>query len=187
MRLDFVRLRIRAAFRVSMVALVVVLIGTTSLWALPANGSQAPSLNALSLLQAPPGARASWASLKGKVVVLEFWATWCSPCIAGLPHFNQLVASLDPAKFQFISIDDEDTKAVQTFLTKKKMSGWVGIDATGSVYKSYGIKSRPTGVIIDQLRVDMIRAAEDIQTRPTGDAINLRAYAAAAALAAIII
>jgi len=149
MRLDFVRLRIRAAFRVGLVTLVVVLIGTTSLWALPAKGTQAPSLNSLSLLQAPPGAKASWASLKGKVVVLEFWATWCSPCIAGLPHFNQLVASLDPAKFQFISIDDEDTKAIQSLLTKKKMAGWVGIDASGSVYKAYGIKSRPTGVIID--------------------------------------
>jgi thiol-disulfide isomerase/thioredoxin len=150
MQQDFVRLRTRAACRVSLLALVLVLLGTTTLSALPAKGTQAPQLNSLSLLQAPAGANASWASLKGKVVVLEFWATWCSPCIAGLPHFNQLVASLDPARFQFLSIDDEDTKAVQTFLTKKKMSGWVGVDTTGSVYKAYGIKSRPTGVIIDQ-------------------------------------
>ena len=61
-------------------------------------------------MQAPAGSKADWASLKGKVVVLEFWATWCSPCVASLPHLNQLVESLDPAKFQFISIDDEDQR-----------------------------------------------------------------------------
>ena len=69
-------------------------------------------------------------------MVLEFWATWCSPCVASLPHLNQLVESLDPTKFQFISIDDEDLKAVQSFLTKKKMSGWVGVDASGGRFWS---------------------------------------------------
>jgi thiol-disulfide isomerase/thioredoxin len=106
-------------------------------------------LDTLKLLQAPLGARADWASLKGKIVVLEFWATWCSPCVASLPHLNQLVESVDPANFQFISVDDEDLKAVQTFLTKKKMSGWVGVDASGGVFGLYGVESRPTTVIVD--------------------------------------
>jgi thiol-disulfide isomerase/thioredoxin len=119
------------------------LLGTAPLWAHPQKGAPAPPLDTLKLLQAPLGARADWASLKGKVVVLEFWATWCSPCVASLPHLNQLVESLDPAKFQFISIDDEDLKAVQTFLTKRKMSGWVGVDASGGVFGLYGVESRP--------------------------------------------
>ena len=140
---------IRVALRGSLVALVAVLLGTTSLWAHPEKGTPAPPLDPLKLLQAPLGARADWASLKGKVVVLEFWATWCSPCVASLPHLNQLVESLDPAKFQFISIDDEEQKAVETFLTKKKTSGWVGADTSGSVFAWYGVKSRPTTVIVD--------------------------------------
>jgi len=149
MQRTFERKHIRGAFRGSLIALFAVLLGTASLWAHPQKGTAAPALDSLHLLQAPSGARADWASLKGKVVVLEFWATWCSPCVASLPQFNQLVESLDPAKFQFISIDDEDLKAVQTFLTRKKMSGWVGVDASGGVFAQYGIESRPTTIIVD--------------------------------------
>jgi thiol-disulfide isomerase/thioredoxin len=142
-------MHIRVVLRGSLITLVAVLLGTPSLWAHPEKGTPAPSLDTLKLLQAPLGARADWTSLKGKVVVLEFWATWCSPCVASLPHLNQLVESLDPTKFQFISIDDEDLKAVQAFLTKKKMSGWVGVDASGSVFGLYGVESRPTTIIVD--------------------------------------
>ena len=127
-------MHVRVALRDGLITLVAVLFGTASLWAYPKKGTPAPSIDPLKLLQAPVGARADWASLKGKVVVLEFWATWCSPCVASLPHLNQLVASLDPAKFQFISIDDEDPNAVQRFLTRKKMSGWVGLDASDGVF-----------------------------------------------------
>ena len=141
------RIHIRAALRTGL--LVALTLATPSLWAHPEKGTPAPPLETLTLLQAPSGARADWASLKGKVVVLEFWATWCSPCVAGLPRFNQLVESLDPAKFQFISIDDEDPKAVQNFLNKKKMSGWVGVDPSGVVFHLYGVESRPTTIIVD--------------------------------------
>lgn len=139
----------RVTLRVCLIAFVGALLGVTALWAHPTKGTAAPALDSLKLLQTPSGARADWASLKGKVVVLEFWATWCSPCVASLPHLNQLVESLDPKKFQFISIDDEEQKAVETFLTRKKMSGWVGIDTSGRVFARYGIKSRPTTIIVD--------------------------------------
>jgi thiol-disulfide isomerase/thioredoxin len=167
---------IHSALRRFLIALVVGALGPSSLWAHPAKGTPAPSLDSLELLQAPSGASASWASLKGKVVVLEFWATWCSPCVAGLPHFNQLVESLDPKRFQFISIDDEESKAVQTFLTRKKMSGWVGVDAAGKVFAKYGVISRPTTIVIDgngkvvavteidSVNADDLRAVADSKT-----------------------
>jgi thiol-disulfide isomerase/thioredoxin len=142
-------MNIHSALRFLAVSFVAALLGSASLWAHPEKGTPAPPLDSLKLLQAPSDARADWSSLKGKVVVLEFWATWCSPCVASLPHINQLVESLDPSKFQFISIDDEDLKDVQTFLTKKKMTGWVGVDTSGAVFAWYGIKSRPTSIIID--------------------------------------
>jgi thiol-disulfide isomerase/thioredoxin len=139
----------RVALRGVLVAGFAALLGAASLGAYPAKGTTAPALDSLELLQAPGRTKADWASLRGKVVVLEFWATWCSPCVASLPHLNQLVESLDPAKFQFLSVDDEDRKAVETFLAKKKMAGWVGVDASGSVFAAYGIRSRPTSVIVD--------------------------------------
>jgi uncharacterized protein (TIGR03435 family) len=115
---------------------------------LPEPGTPAPPLQFTQLLQAPPGARTDWPALRGKVVVLEFWATWCGPCLASMPHLNQLAAELDAAKFQFISVDDEDPKVVQTYLTKRKMAGWAGIDTTGSVYARYGVKDRPVTIIV---------------------------------------
>jgi thiol-disulfide isomerase/thioredoxin len=149
MHSNFAFARVQAIPRNGLAVLFAVLLGSSLLWAHPEKGTPAPPLDSLTLLQAPAGAKADWAGLKGKVVVLEFWATWCSPCVASLPHLNQLVESLDPARFQFISIDDEDLKAVQTFLTKKKMAGWVGVDSTGGIMAWYGIKSRPTSIIID--------------------------------------
>lgn len=173
MRRLFERNLVRATLRSSLVTLVTVLLGTASLWANPEKGTSAPPLNSLKLLHAPLTAKADWASLKGKVVVLEFWATWCSPCVASLPHLNELVESLDPAKFQFISIDDEDLKAIQTFLTRKKMSGWVGVDASGGVFDLYGVKSRPTTFIVDGN--GKIVAVTDIDSVSAAD---LRAVAA---------
>jgi uncharacterized protein (TIGR03435 family) len=149
MQRTFRWIHVRAAFRRSVVLLVASLLGTASLWAYPEKGTPAPPLALTQLLQAPSGARADWASLKGKVVVLEFWATWCAPCVASIPHLNELVASLDPAKFQFISIDDEDPKVIQAFLASKKMAGWVGIDTSGGVLAWYGVKSWPTTIVID--------------------------------------
>jgi thiol-disulfide isomerase/thioredoxin len=143
------RASFRSALRTSMVSLVAAASGPLLLSALPGKGTSAPPLDSVQLVQAPPATHANWATLKGKVVVLEFWATWCAPCVESIPHLNQLVASLDPAKFQFISMDDEDPKLVQTFLAKKHMAGWVGIDTTGSVFARYGVKSRPTTIVVD--------------------------------------
>jgi thiol-disulfide isomerase/thioredoxin len=180
MRLTFGRLQIRPALRAGMVSVIVFSLGTLSLWAHPETGTPAPPLDSLQLLQAPSGARADWTSLKGKVVVLEFWATWCSPCIASLPHLNQLVESLDPTKFQFISIDDEDLKTIQTFLTRKKTSGWVGVDTSGGVFAWYGVKSRPTTVIVDgsgkivaATEIDSVSVA-DLQAVADGKSVTFK-------------
>jgi len=142
-------MHIRSTLRSASISFLTALLGTVSLWAHPEKGTPAPPLIFTQLLQAPSGARTDWPSLKGKVVVLEFWATWCSPCIASLPHINDLVASLDPAKFQFISIDNEDPKAIHNFLATKKMAGWVGIDTSGGVLAWYGVNSWPTTIIVD--------------------------------------
>jgi uncharacterized protein (TIGR03435 family) len=176
----FVAVCVRSILRNCLIALLAAGLGTASLWAHPKKGALAPPLDSLRLLQAPPGAKADRASLKGKVVVLEFWATWCSPCVASLPHLNQLVASLDPAKFQFISIDDEDRKTVQNFLTKKKTSGWIGIDPDGKVFIAYGVTSRPTTVIIDGhgkvvavTEIDSLSAA-DLQAVAAGKGVAFK-------------
>ena len=117
--------------------------------ALPKTGTAAPKLKFAELLQAPPGTRADLASLKGKTVVLEFWATWCAPCVQSIPHLNDLAAAVDPKKVAFISVDDEDVMTVGLFISRRKMAGWVALDPGHETFKTYGITQRPATIVID--------------------------------------
>jgi uncharacterized protein (TIGR03435 family) len=131
--------------------------------ALPMPGAAAPPLRLSKLLQAPPGTRVDWPSLKGRTVILEFWATWCGPCVASIPHLNQLAASLDPHKFAFISVDDEDTAIVEAFLQRKKIASWVGLDANESTFKAFGVSSRPATIIVDKFgRIASVTTADKL-------------------------
>ena len=115
----------------------------------PKLGNPAPPLTYTQLLQAPEGTKADWPSLRGKVVVLEFWATWCGPCIAEIPVLNHLADSLDSRKVQFIAVDDEDPDKVQAFLKKNPISGWVMLDTTEAVFKQFDVGPRPTTIVVD--------------------------------------
>jgi uncharacterized protein (TIGR03435 family) len=111
-------------------------------------GHPAPPLNLEKLLQAPADAVASWESLKGKVVVLEFWATWCGPCIEAVPHLNELADEFKDKGVQFIAITDEKESVVQPFLKRKAMRAWVGLDTDRSMFKDYGVSGIPHTVVV---------------------------------------
>jgi|ERR1022692_2643340 thiol-disulfide isomerase/thioredoxin len=68
----------------------------------------APPLNLSNVLQAPADASANLEALRGKVVVIDFWATWCGPCRKSIPHWNELVDGFKGKPVQFIAITDED-------------------------------------------------------------------------------
>jgi uncharacterized protein (TIGR03435 family) len=113
-------------------------------------GAAAPELGLEKLLQAPAGSQADLASLRGKVVVVEFWATWCAPCIAVQPHLNQLAEQFKDKPVQFISLTDEEEAIVAPFLARRTLKGWVGLDLDRSVHQAYGISGIPKTIVIDQ-------------------------------------
>ncbi|MGD0893775.1 MAG: redoxin domain-containing protein [Terracidiphilus sp.] len=118
--------------------------------ATPAVGQPAPPLAFTQLIGAPEGTKTDWPSLHGKVVVLEFWATWCAPCIAEIPHLNALAQSVASSNIQFIAIDDEDPAVVKEFLAKKPITGWVGlVDSKSKLFEDYSAQLRPTTIVVD--------------------------------------
>ncbi|MEK6303585.1 MAG: TIGR03435 family protein [Acidobacteriota bacterium] len=141
--------------RLSIVVCAAVWISTTgsanSQFSGPKPNSAAPELRLRQLLQAPEGAAPDWPSLRGRVVVLEFWATWCAPCISALPHLNQLADKFKDKPVQFISITDEDSEVVAAFLKRRPIKGWVGIDLNRSSRDAFQAEFIPRTVVVDKL------------------------------------
>jgi hypothetical protein len=71
--------------------------------------------------------------------------------VASIQHWNELAARLDPAKFQFITVDQSDSaEKISEFIQRKPTAGWAGVDGHGVVSKRYGVEQIPVTMIIDQ-------------------------------------
>lgn len=112
-------------------------------------GTPAPPLGLEQVLQAPDGTKVSWESLRGKAVVLEFWATWCGPCVAAIPHLNELAQKFADRPVQFIAITAERPDVVARFVKKKPIRGWIGLDTDESLYRDYGVEGIPLTILVD--------------------------------------
>lgn len=112
-------------------------------------GEKAPEIDLRRLLQAPAGTPLSSAAFDQKAVVLEFWATWCGPCVAEIPHLNELAEQFKDKPVVFLSLTDENADVISAFLKKRPMAGWIGIDKAGETFKNFEIEARPQTVLID--------------------------------------
>jgi|GEM_PF-1271933 cytochrome c biogenesis protein CcmG/thiol:disulfide interchange protein DsbE len=106
-----------------------------------------------SLVNVADGKPVTLSKLRGKVVLVDFWATWCPPCRMTIPHLMDLQKEYGGKRFTVvgISLDQQGESVVKPFYDAWKMNYPVVIDQDGSVARNYGgIRSIPTGLLIDR-------------------------------------
>lgn len=98
------------------------------------------------------GTNVSLADYKGKVVLLNFWATWCGPCQIEIPWFEQFEQQYKSQGFAVlgVSMDDEGWPAVKPFIAAHKVNYRIllGNDSVGQLYG--GLDALPTSFMIDR-------------------------------------
>ena len=88
---------------------------------------------------------------RGKVVYLDFWASWCGPCRQSLPLLNELRKELKRKGFEVVAVNlDEDTADAKAFLKQFPVSYPVLIDPNGKVPEKYELPGMPTSFLIDK-------------------------------------
>ena len=117
-------------------------------FSLSAYCQEPPALHVTQWLQAPEGFTGQWSTLRGKVVVLEFWATWCSPCVAAIPHLNQLAREFRNRGVFFLAVTDVDEDRLKPFLAKHPMDAIIGVDTERTNWKSFAVPSIPHTLLI---------------------------------------
>ncbi len=90
-------------------------------------------------------------ALRGRPVVLNFWATWCAPCRIEMPEIARVHAQFRDQNLSVISIDlQEDPKIVRAAVTRGRFPWTFVVDPDGAVARSYQISSLPSTVFIDR-------------------------------------
>ncbi len=108
--------------------------------ALDFRGKKAPPLGILTWLNGEPRAQ-------GKVLIIDFWATWCGPCVASIPDMNEHAARFAD-EVVIIGISNEEKRVVQKFLKKTEMRYTVAVDTTAQMQRAMQVRAIPHVAVI---------------------------------------
>jgi peroxiredoxin len=114
----------------------------------PSVGNPAPDFT----LPALGGNTVRLSDYRGKVVFLNFWATWCAPCREEMPYMDYLYQGLKGRDFEMlaVSIDTKGADLVQSFVTSYHLTFPVLLDADQRVYRLYGLTGVPETFVINK-------------------------------------
>ena len=88
---------------------------------------------------------------KGKVVYLDFWASWCEPCKRSFPWMNELQTTYGDDGFKIIAVNlDTDRKDAEEFLKQMPAKFDVAFDRSGKTAEAYNLKAMPSSYLIDK-------------------------------------
>jgi thiol-disulfide isomerase/thioredoxin len=107
-------------------------------------GSRAASFALKSL----EGEQVALNEVRGKPIVLDFWASWCPPCRAELPLIEKLRTEFD-GQVAFYGVNDEETSAAKNFVKKNGYNLTTLLDSKRQVHRLYGVNAIPTVLVID--------------------------------------
>lgn len=102
-------------------------------------------------LASPEGKNVSLAALKGDVVMVNFWASWCAPCRQEMPLLDAMYKRFKPLGFTLVGINvDEEPNAARALLREVPVSFPIGLDSAMTVSAAYQVMVMPTTVFIDR-------------------------------------
>jgi peroxiredoxin len=101
-------------------------------------------------LTALDGKTYSLDTLRGKVVLLNFWATWCPPCRREMPDMDKLYQRLASKGLVVLAVSDEKRETVEGFLAKQNYTFPVALDEGRKVNSAFGIQGIPNSFLFDR-------------------------------------
>jgi len=113
----------------------------------PAKGELAPDF----VLPSIGGQSRKLSNYRGKVVLVNLWATWCPPCLEEMPAMERLWRRHKDAGFVLVAVSlDGDPKKVPPFVSSHKFSFPVALDPKMTVAEKYGVRALPSSFVIDR-------------------------------------
>lgn len=92
-----------------------------------------------------------FSDLKGKVIIVDFWASWCEPCKEALPHYNKLYEKYKSQGVIFLGInEDDDSKERDAYLKAHKISFSTYFDKDKQMAKDFKVVALPTLFVFDK-------------------------------------